>query len=72
MLLLVFTDPSKHLFIIKSLTIVYRVERLTEDSVVFQDGTRHKIDAVVLGTGYETHFDFLECPDIKGMALNIS
>jgi dimethylaniline monooxygenase (N-oxide forming) len=35
------------------------VLEITEDTAVFEDGTRERVDAIVFGTGYEMHLPFL-------------
>lgn len=38
---------------------VGKVKELTETGVIFEDGTRHDVDAIVYCTGYKTTFPFL-------------
>ena len=40
------------------------MERLDGDGVVFADGTREQLDAIVWATGYNISFPFLTDPDI--------
>lgn len=40
------------------------MERLDGDGVIFKDGTREKIDAIVWATGYNVSFPFLDDPEI--------
>ena len=40
------------------------MERLDGDGVVFKDGTREQVDAIVWATGYNVSFPFLEDPEI--------
>ena len=41
------------------------IERLDGDGVVFADGTREKIDAIVWATGYNVSFPFLKLEDLS-------
>ena len=43
-----------------------RVERFTEDSVVYVDGTKQKVDVVVMATGFNVDFSYVDCPDVQG------
>ena len=36
------------------------IERFTKDSIIFQDGTEHKCDAVVFATGYRQQVPFVD------------
>lgn len=36
------------------------IRELTEDEVVFNDGERRRVDLLMLSTGYEENFDFIE------------
>jgi hypothetical protein len=40
------------------------IDRLDGDGVVFTDGTREQIDAIVWATGYNVTFPFLRIPDL--------
>ena len=40
------------------------LERLDGDGVVFTDGTREKVDAIVWATGYNVTFPFLKQPEL--------
>ena len=41
------------------------IDRLDGDGVVFTDGTREQIDAIVWATGYNVTFPFLRIPDLR-------
>ena len=40
------------------------IERLDGDGVIFTDGTREQIDAIIWATGYNVSFPFLKIPDL--------
>ena len=40
------------------------IEKLDGDGVVFTDGTREKVDAIIWATGYNVTFPFLKQPDL--------
>ena len=41
------------------------IEKLDGDGVVFEDGTREEIDAIVWATGYNISFPFFDDPELK-------
>ena len=61
--------PGRILFCIFNtllLAVLSRVERFTEDSVVYADGTKQKVDVVVMATGYNADFSYVDCPSVQG------
>ena len=46
------------------------IERLDADGVVFKDGTREQLDAIVWATGYNVRFPFLKSEDLSPGADN--
>ena len=46
------------------------IERLDGDGVVFTDGSREQVDAIVWATGYDIKFPFLTDPDLQADADN--
>ena len=41
------------------------IERLDGDGVIFTDGSREQVDAIIWATGYNVTFPFLEAPDLQ-------